>query len=71
MEAEAARPAAAHADEAGIEALAEILAQGPRDRGAAGPRAMAGGDVHAAVAPSARFHAHREPAAERAGGHPP
>ncbi|WP_327319105.1 GntR family transcriptional regulator [Streptomyces sp. NBC_01235] len=49
LEAEAARLAAAHADQAGIEALDEIQAQGQL--------AVAKDDVDAAVALNARFHA--------------
>ncbi|SHH74965.1 GntR family transcriptional regulator [Streptomyces sp. 3214.6] len=49
LEAEAARLAAAHADQAGIEALNEIQAQGML--------AVAQDDVDAAVALNARFHA--------------
>ncbi|MDX3244062.1 MULTISPECIES: GntR family transcriptional regulator [unclassified Streptomyces] len=49
LEAEAARLAAAHADQAGIEALNEIQAQGML--------AVARDDVDAAVALNARFHA--------------
>ncbi|MCX4742075.1 MULTISPECIES: GntR family transcriptional regulator [Streptomyces] len=49
LEAEAARLAAAHADEAGITALEEILALGMR--------AAEDDDVDAAVALNARFHA--------------
>ncbi|MEV1067468.1 GntR family transcriptional regulator [Streptomyces sp. NPDC050263] len=49
LEAEAARLAAAHADQAGIEALDEIVAQGMT--------AVARDDVDAAVAMNARFHA--------------
>lgn len=49
LEAEAARLAAAHTDEAGVEALEEILAQGMR--------AVESDDVDAAVALNARFHA--------------
>ncbi|MER6958530.1 MULTISPECIES: GntR family transcriptional regulator [unclassified Streptomyces] len=49
LEAEAARLAAAHADQAGIEALDEIVAQGMM--------AVARDDVDAAVALNARFHA--------------
>lgn len=49
LEAEAARLAAAHADQAGIEALEEILAQGML--------AVDGDDVDAAVSLNARFHA--------------
>ena len=49
LEAEAARLAAAHTDEAGIAALEEILAQGMR--------AVEGDDVDTAVALNAHFHA--------------
>lgn len=49
LEAEAARLAAAHSDDAGIEALEELLAQGMA--------AVASDDVDAAVALNARFHA--------------
>ncbi|MCX5172492.1 GntR family transcriptional regulator [Streptomyces antibioticus] len=49
LEAEAARLAAAHADEAGITALEEILALGMR--------AAEDDDIDAAVALNARFHA--------------
>ncbi|MFF5183398.1 GntR family transcriptional regulator [Streptomyces sp. NPDC000345] len=49
LEAEAARLAAAHADQAGIEALDEIQAQGQL--------AVAKDDVDAAVVLNARFHA--------------
>jgi DNA-binding GntR family transcriptional regulator len=49
LEAEAARLAAANADQAGIDALHELLAQGNR--------AVASDDVDAAVALNARFHA--------------
>ncbi|MEV5432065.1 GntR family transcriptional regulator [Streptomyces sp. NPDC052701] len=49
LEAEAARLAAAHADDAGIEALREVLEQGLR--------AVAADDVDTAVALNARFHA--------------
>ncbi|MFD9392449.1 GntR family transcriptional regulator [Streptomyces sp. NPDC060000] len=48
LEAEAARLAAAHADQAGVEALDEILAQGML--------AVASDDVDTAVALNARFH---------------